>query len=308
MQCLQHPTLNVNAHNLSSQFIQEVSLLANDISRNRISDWSEIQKILKIATKEKCPDLLELGNQLVETLESDQGFAVVKDLPFRFYERPVLDYLYLSLCLCLGELTVHSNSKNVIWEVTPRSLPSGRKLTFSELNSKAPLHNDSAFRDIPEKYFGLLAVTTAKQGGNSVIVRVDELIQSLKKSPSGAQCLTILRNQDFPFHVPPAFMRDPSQSNIVLAPVIADSPLIRFRLDTIQAGFKCRPELATPERLWAIDYFNGFINSYPDQLEFKLNNGDIIFVNNHKLLHGRTRFTGKDRLLLRVRIDKNAND
>ena len=85
-------------------------------------------------------------------------------------------------------------------------------------------------------------------------------------------------------------------------------PLIRFRLDTIEAGFKCCPELATPERLWALDYFNKFSQSYQNRIELKLTDGDIIFVNNHRVLHGRTAFSNNDRLLLRVRIDQNPQD
>ncbi len=107
--------------------------------------------------------------------------------------------------------------------------------------------------------------------------------------------------------MPPAFIKA-GKSNIILAPIVADNPIIRFRLDTIEAGLKCYPELATADRLWALEYFNNFLKTYPNKIQFKLDDGDIVFVNNHKVLHGRTAFTGGDRLLLRVRIDQNNLD
>lgn len=307
MQCLEYPVLSIDIHGLYSKFLRDVYLLANALSRNVIDDWSEIQNKLKIIVEEKCPDLLELGTQISKIIESEWGFVVIKGLPFHLYKRPIADYLYLSLAASIGQFTVHSNAKNVIWEVTPRSSFNNRKPTFSELNSKAPLHIDSAFRYKPEEYFGLFAINSAREGGNSIIIRADQLIQSLQESSSGAQCLEILSNQNFPFEVPPAFVSE-DKPNVILAPIVADAPLIRFRLDTIEAGFKHCPELVTPDRLWALKYFNEFTNSYQNRFEFKLDDGDIVFVNNHKVLHGRTAFTGSDRLLLRIRIDRNSQD
>ncbi|MDJ0686951.1 MAG: TauD/TfdA family dioxygenase [Xenococcaceae cyanobacterium MO_188.B32] len=307
MQCLEHPVLDINKFTLPAKFLTEISWLAQEISENRMNDWSAIQSRLKTIVQEKIPRLEELGIQIVQRLNSEQGFVIVKGLSFHLYKRPIADYLYLSLAAHLGKFTVHSNSKNVIWDVTPRPLLNQRKPTFSELDAEAPLHIDSAFRHKPEEYFGLFAIKSAKEGGNSIIVKANDLIQSLQSSSFGVQCLRILREQNFPFQVPSAFV-GAGKSNIILAPIVADKPLIRFRLDTIEASFKCYPELATPARLWALGYFERFIKSYENKIEFKLTDGDMVFVNNHKVLHGRTAFSQNDRLLLRVRIEQNSQD
>ena len=261
---------------------------------------------MKLVVKEQLPWLAELGSKIVQKLDSESGFVAIDGLPFHLCRRPLADYLYLSLAAHLGQFTVHSNSQNVIWDITPRSCIGNRKLTFSELNSEAPLHIDSAFRSQPEKYFGLFALQSAQQGGDSIMIKSEELIQFLNSSFLGKQCLKILQ-KEFPFEVPPAFI-GANKSNMILAPIVADNPLIRFRLDTIEAGLKLYPELATKDRLWALEYFNNVLRVYPNKFQFKLGSGNIIFINNHKVLHGRTAFVGSDRLLLRVRIDKDSNN
>lgn len=303
MQCLYYPQLSAN-YRIPSNFVDEISDIAHNLHNDNAKPehYTKVQDALENAIKEKWQDLLYLGESIVSSLNSEQGFVVVKHLPFILYKRPVLDLLFLSLTTCLGKVTVHDDSKKLVWDVTLRPHVNGRVATFSELDVEAPMHTDSAFRQHPEEYFGLFVVSAAKSGGNSVVMRVDKVIQLLERSSLGAECLAILRSHVFPFRVPPAFANN-NGNKIIEAPIITGSPLVRFRLDSILAGFKCRPELATPQRLWALKYFNNFIESYQDKLEFKLNDGDIIFVNNHTILHSRTAFQGNNRLLLRVRVE-----
>ncbi len=307
MQGKNYSILNVDRYSFPLKFLSEISEFVLELAERDISDWQEIQNRLKFLVKEQLPWLNELGTQILQILEFESQFVLIKGLSFHLYKRPIADYLYLALAAHLGQFTVHDNSKKVIWDVTPRHSSSNRKLTFSELNSEAPLHIDSAFRNQPEKYFGLLAINSAREGGHSVIVKAKEVVESLNSSFLGQQCLTILRQQEFPFEVPPAFIKT-GKSNIILAPILADNPIIRFRLDTIEAGLKACPELATADRLWALEYFNNFLKAYPNKIQFKLDDGDIVFVNNHQVLHGRKAFTGGDRLLLRVRIDQSNLD
>ena len=318
MLSLDYSTLNASSYSLPKSFLNQVAKLALERSTNANLNWQIIPSYLQKSITEEWDDLRTLGNKIVRILESNQGYVVVKNLAFCHYPRPIIDYLFASLALCLGNLTVHNSSNNTIWDVTHRSDTGGRERTFSELNVAAPFHTDSAFRTIPEKYFALWTIRAASDGGNSTAINVEELIQHLATSVSGRQCLEILHSYNFPFAVPAAFATHPDEIEIIEAPiltmgdgasqdsspnVLANSPLIRFRLDTIMKGFKHCPELETPERLWAVKYFDRVLNTYPDKLEFKLNDGDVAFFNNHTMLHGRTAFGDRKRLLLRIRID-----
>ncbi len=303
MLSLDYSVLNANAYAVPQNFLNRVSELALKQSINKNLDWQTISHYLQQAITEEWSELKNLGNKIIRILESETGYVVVKNLPYGDYERPQIDYIFASLALCLGCLTVHNSSNNTIWDVTHRSDSCGRERTFSELNIEAPFHNDSAFRILPEKYFGLWAIKAARDGGNSTAIHVRQLVEYLEKSSSGQKCLDILRFYNFPFRVPPAFAANPDEPKVIEAPILAQSPLIRFRLDTIMKGFQQRPELATPERLWAVKYFDRIVRTYPDKLEFKLNDGEVVFFNNHTMLHGRTAFSDRQRLLLRIRID-----
>jgi hypothetical protein len=295
--------LKADKYSVPKQFVKKISQLAREKTINPQMSWSEVSSYLQTAIAQEWNDLSILGNKIVNILESEAGFVVIKNLPFNNYPRPLIDYLFASVSLCLGNITVHNSSNNAIWDVTPCCDTRGREPTFSELNVAAPLHTDSAFRILPEKYFGLWAIETARHGGTSLAIKIEGLIKFLQGSASGKQCLDLLSSHQFPFRVPPAFANTKQGVEIIQAPILADSPSIRFRLDSLMAGFKYHPELATPERLWAVKYFERALECYPERLEFKLNNGDVVFFNNHTTLHGRTAFTERKRLLLRIRIN-----
>lgn len=315
MLSLEYSALNASSCSVPKSFLRQISRIALERSTNSHLDWETISGYLKKVITEEWRDLQTLGHKILEILESKKGYVVVKNLPFCHYPRPIIDYLFASLALCLGNLTVHNSSKSVIWDVANRSETCGREPTFSELNTAAPFHTDSAFRKLPEKYFGLWTIKAASDGGNSTAINVEQLIQYLATSTSGRECLEILKSCNFPFSVPPAFAINPNWTEIIEATILTlgnnglssnmlgDLPLIRFRLDTIMKGFQQSPELATPQRLWAVKYFDRVLNTYPDKLQFKLNDGDVVFFNNHTMLHGRTAFSDNQRLLLRIRIE-----
>ena len=304
MLSLDYSVLNATAYSVPQSFLHRVLALAFKQSTKQRHNLQEIPNFLQKAVTEEWRDLQTLGTKILRILASEPGFVVVKNLPFRNYQRPIIDYFFTSLALCIGNITVHDSSNKMIWTVACRSDLQGREATFSELNTIAPFHTDSAFRQVPEKYFGLWTIKAATDGGNSTAINSKQVIESLADLVSGRECLEILRHDNFPFHVPPAFASNSDEPQIIQAPIVADSPLIRFRLDTIMKGFKYCPELATPERLWAVKYFDRFLQGYCDKLEFKLNDGEVVFFNNHTMLHGRTAFKDRDRLLLRIRIDE----
>jgi alpha-ketoglutarate-dependent taurine dioxygenase len=304
MQCLSLENNPINIPELPVNFSRNIANLAKILDKKIDKNTTNIHENLKSIIDEKYPKLFSLGTEITKILDSEVGFVILRNLPFLLYKRPLQDLLFLAISTVLGNITVHDDAQKIVWEVTPRTNIIDRKPTFSELNTEAPLHTDSAFIEQPEEYFGLFVVNAAKTGGDSILISIKKVLEQLNQSYLGAKCLTILRNNIFPFHIPPAFANN--QTNIIKAPIINDSPLIRFRLDTIFSGFRYCPELASYDSLWAINYFNSFLESFQDKLVFKLNEGDLIFVNNHTMLHGRTAFKDNNRLLLRIRVRKNT--
>lgn len=245
------------------------------------------------------PEISDLGNHIVEMLELDAGFVVVRGLKFNSYPDEVRDALLLSLLSFVGSPTAHNAEKKVLWPVTPRKSDAGRKTTFSEELGEAPMHTDSAFAANPERFICLFVVRHALcGGGKSMFLNGRQVIEQLTDTQDGRECVDILTRETFPFLVPAAFN---SQRTVIEAPVIGTNPMLRFRHDCLIEGFAERPDLFTPEKLWAVNTFNDFLHTR-EPLTFTLQRDEMIISDNHRLLHSRSDFSDPYRYLLRARM------
>jgi alpha-ketoglutarate-dependent taurine dioxygenase len=239
-----------------------------------------------------------------KVLDEGAGSIVLRGFPLGVSESE-RDARYLTFAEQFGKVTLHGGSRSAIWHVSPKSQIADRDRTFSEMADEAPLHTDSSFIDNPETYFSLLVVRPAKIGGNSISLPVSSVINALRREPGGPQSFKVLSEQKFPFATPAAFSDASAQAgkrDTVFAPIFGETVPIRFRMDCILAGFAACPDLATPERVRAVHFFNDFLQRYMQHGGKRLEAGDLFIGNNHRILHARTFFSDPDRLLLRVRI------
>lgn len=262
------------------------------------------QNFLRSKIKSNLPELFDFSQKIKKRLEEKERFVIVQNFPFLEESKKLRDATVFSLCLCIGKPTptdVHENK--IIWDVAPRIPKKNYTTTFSENYSEAGLHTDNQYRKKPERYVALFVVQAAKKGGINFVVDGKEVIRKLKISSEGKKCVGILESNKFPFRVPTAYTkrRRENTPEIIFKPIISGNS-VRFRLDTIMGGFECCPNFATPGRLWAVNYFSKYLENYPRKFFIKLKNGEILFVNNHEILHGRTSFKDAKRHLLRVRI------
>ncbi|HEY0377202.1 MAG TPA: TauD/TfdA family dioxygenase [Pyrinomonadaceae bacterium] len=257
--------------------------------------------------KKELSELFVLSSKIRSLLEKEHRFIIVNKLPFIRYKPEVRNFLFLSLASCIGRPTAtDQNERKIIWEVTSRTyLPKGQMPTVTEHRLKAELHTDTSYKRKPEKYVALFVVRPAKdRGGLSQILDGRHFVDNIAKGKQGEECLKALRSLLFPFRVPTSFTktRKEEEPETILATVISNTPLIRFRYDTIMDGFKCLPSYATKDALWAVNYFHKALEDSL-KLTFRLNSGEVLFTNNHEILHGRTAFGDERRLLLRIRME-----
>ncbi|MBV8536057.1 MAG: TauD/TfdA family dioxygenase, partial [Alphaproteobacteria bacterium] len=233
----------------------------------------------------------------------DPACVVLRGLGYNRYPQPVRDTLVLALTRGVGMPTDHNNDKRVLWPVKARGEEVRKavdyKTTFSEEAGEAPLHSDSAFAASPEKYNALFVVKQAQEGGISVLLNVPRLVDELARTVEGRECIEILRRNDFPFRVPDAFFK---KDRIVTAPVLGDTPFVRFRYDCLMAGFALREDLRTNERVWAIEHFRAKAEASEARTFYHLQPDEAIVIDNHVMLHARTDFSDRERHLIRVRM------
>lgn len=256
--------------------------------------------------RDRWSALDEVATTALHTLESSQGYIVLRDVPFAGEAPELRNAALVCLCSALGQIIGHDAEEgSLIWPITPDPTIALSKATFSQHDKEAELHTDSQYREMPERYFALLVVRAARDGGGrSILLPASAVLDTLCTLPYGEADLLRLRESAFPFQVPMAFSarRDGDHREYVRVPILAVKPLIRYRQDTLLAGFSAFGEPIDSPYRTAVDHLQRAINSSKARIDFHLEDGDLIIVNNHELLHGRTSFADPNRLLLRVRF------
>jgi alpha-ketoglutarate-dependent taurine dioxygenase len=251
------------------------------------------------------PDAAMVGRAIRDAVETD-GIAVADDLGINDTAPEVRDVLLLAVLAHIGRITAHDDTVGrVLWDIKDRAACLGdRQPTFSERRGECPVHTDSAFAELPEKYLCLYVVRQSPDGGGeSVIIPMKAALKQLEAEPDGIRCVATLRQDGFPHRTPNAFS---SVEKVVVSPILARDPAVRFRYDSIIDGFATRPDLATPERRWAVDHFFEFVEQRAERLQFLATTGQLVVLDNLSALHARTDYQDPSRHLIRARLLPHA--
>jgi len=256
--------------------------------------------------RESAPEFIELASSVHPLLHQGSRSVLLDARALLRSDLAVSKFFINVLASCFGEPTATDQRDRLIaWEVAPRTnLSPGHRPTITENHEAAAPHTDSSYRPYPERYVALFVVRPAADGGGqSEIVDGRALINQLLECSEGRECARLLQTIKFPFRVPDSFVHPENRAigEVVFAPVLATEPLIRFRYDSIIEGLEVHPQVDSKEARWAIDYLRGAIASAIDPV-LALKAGDLLLTNNHEILHGRTAFGSRNRLLIRVRI------
>ncbi len=250
-------------------------------------------------------------DQVRKDLNGDRGHVILKGFPVDGRPESDISADFEDVVSRFGTVQGHGASGQTIWRITPRT-DLNHVPTFSEAAGEAPFHTDNSWVRSPEEYFALLVIRPADFGGESLICPVPELLRDFAQTREGPAAMRALHQLQFPFAMPVVFRSDADGAAkvtpVITAPVIQSRSRIRFRYDVLQAGFKVRPELATEERVHAVEVFNKFLTRVRQTAPTaRLEAGDLLIGNNWTVLHARTDFTDPKRLLLRARMSLPVN-
>ncbi|MBE1537046.1 TauD/TfdA family dioxygenase [Actinomadura algeriensis] len=155
--------------------------------------------------------------------------------------------------------------------------------TFSQTPGAAPLHTDAAYRARPEPGMCLFAVRPARDGGRTLLLDAAAALAGLPD-----RTLRRLGRADWSWRTPEPFPPEPP-----FRAAVAARAGLRWRADLLV--FRDAGQRAAARR------FARHLARVP-AVELALRPGDVLVVDNRRLLHGRTAFTDPARLLLRVRL------
>jgi alpha-ketoglutarate-dependent taurine dioxygenase len=239
----------------------------------------------------------------------EQGYIIFRNYPFDLKELDKTSERYIELCELIGVPISHDKKNSIVWDIKSNPKSSSFIKTYSEHSHEAALHTDSQYSFYPEDMFGLLTLIKAKCGGGmSFLLSLKDILERLKALPNGEEVIRILSSTDFPFIVPNVFKKDDSKEHeFNFGPILRENE-IRFRIDTFEKALIYDSTMCSEEQMMAYKELKTIITNQSLITELFLEPGDLIFINNKTMLHGRSEFEDSDRHLLRIRMNMHEND
>jgi hypothetical protein len=174
-----------------------------------------------------------------------------------------------------------------VWCVRPR----GSTGKFSMGSGPADLHTDSTYHDRPEPFVLLYVERPAAQGGESLVLHIDDLQTDLDDFPAAADTGALLRAPIWRWKRPAAFGGGQTSGHAVL-----DGSGVRWRWDNLimDGAGECQSRAA---RLLA-----SVARNSRAVRKLRLDRGDALLIDNRCVLHGRSGFVDRARQLYRIRF------
>lgn len=252
------------------------------------------------------PDFFDHTKYYSMLLNSSFEAVLIKNFLPPNIPKIVCQTILLAFVRRMGTLSPHKGSEDsLIWTMQPREYENENRFkTFSEHSAEAALHTDSQYRLKPENFLAFYVYRQARCGGGRTrLLNGQRLLESLLASNEGGRVIKTLTSAKIPFLIPPVFLTN-SQKNFVKAPIFSKIPFIRYRSDNLQTqNIDASSRANKHEIVESLEFLKKEIEFSIHSREFSLNDGDLLLINNHKNLHGRTAFEDKNRCLFRIRFN-----
>lgn len=270
------------------------------------------ERLLRAAVLEAVPGLIDLRARLLDLLSSQYPAVMLSGIDADADRHEARCRLF-ALALAFGFPTPsEQKSGRLLWDVQPRPEPIGRQPTYSEHQRVADLHSDSQYFPEPEELGILYAVRAARcGGGQSIFCDVAAVGEALGRTREGREARKLLYEPIYPFPIYDPFFADidwesgSTRTPVVMRPILADRPRIRFRADVLKAGFGLRRSPTDAAAMQGLAGLQAALASAAKK-QFLVPDGCAVLWDNHSSLHGRTAFADPERHLLRVRIARRS--
>lgn len=235
---------------------------------------------------------------------AERGWTLLPAIDFGLVDRGLIASHERAVLDLASEFGVPStrDGGRAVWPVTPAALPNAAspRATFSARAGAAGFHTDAQYHDRPEDYVCLFVVRPAADGGLSRLLAVEPAISALKACAHGAESLDLMSRPIWRWRIPAEFdaAAAPEMSAmpaLMPGPATAGGLRIRWRTDNLDP--------ALPARLHdAASLIGTVFNRAQGAVELQPRPGDVLILDNHRVMHARTWFSDPRRLLLRVRL------
>jgi alpha-ketoglutarate-dependent taurine dioxygenase len=234
------------------------------------------------------PHCLAAMQPVAMALEEGPGFAVIEGLGLERYGREGIRAAYWALGRCLGEPLEQNVEGDLLYDVrdTGRDVAEGAR--FSVTNAESTFHIDSAFSPQIPDYVGLLCLRSARTGGQSQLVSAYALHDALLE-----ECPEVLDALYGDFCFDRRGQYQAGEDPVHRAPILAwdgRELTMRYLRYYIEVGHERAEVALNEEQTRALAVVEGLLQRPEFRVEFALEPGQMLFTNNHWILHNRTAF------------------
>lgn len=146
-------------------------------------------------------------------------------------------------------------------------------------------HTDQPFLDEPPRYQMLQSIRRAESGGENALV--DALLAARHLEGLDAEAFACLCRTPVRFH-----RKQKAFERVVVAPLLTFDPAFRVRSSYFTVAPYRLPFAEMDAWYRAHDRFARLVRDPRHQVRFTLDPGDLVFYDNHRMLHARTGFRG----------------
>lgn len=247
----------------------------------------------------------EIGKMKNTYLNNGVGFFIIDGTSFLHFSKSEIKKIYEKICKCLGILYEQNIKKEKFVEIkdSGKSMKTGGR--YHQTKEGGSYHTDSPqWENVPD-YVGLYCVSRAKIGGESKFVSAYKIHNDLLKN--NEDYLRLLYEK---FHFDKRGEIKDNESKTVFEPIfkiVKNELRCRYLRNYINDGHDISKEGLTDEQVIALNNFDKFSMKDENVVSYNLETNDILFFNNHRILHGRSSFEDYDeeerkRLMIRTWI------
>jgi hypothetical protein len=257
-----------------------------------------LQTLIRDRVRETCPEGFDLlVSQVKDGISRWPYCVLLRGLNFDEGNR-----LFVAINRAFGELVARPYLKpraQLVHYVQPTTdLPSARGGHESER-----LHTDSADWSTPVELISMVCVRADHGGGGrsrvlDVYAVRDEVIGRL-----GNGMLQVLETEPVPWQLASYY-----GGGVTWRTVLTDSSIC-WRRYTIDLALECGGASLSDEMIAALDSFEDVIATTPRTIEFLMQEGELLFSDNRRVVHSRTPITdgsSSDRLMIRSWIRRGT--
>jgi alpha-ketoglutarate-dependent taurine dioxygenase len=235
-------------------------------------------------------------------LETDTGLAVVDRFPVERYrpgENLAIGWL---LAAMLGQVVAQKANGTRLYDVKDSGQALGYGVRRSVTNLGQPFHTDGGWLWKPPAFVGLFCLESAREGGLSRFASLVTVHHELRR-----------RRPDLLARLYRPFPWDRQGEHAPDAPRVSRRPVYEFEAgalasryyeDYVRNGARMAGEELDDEGRDALDAMREIVDDPVNWVEFRIEKGQLQYLNNRQFAHSRTAFTdggpGQGRHMLRL--------